>query len=212
MDLNTQITVKTDASDYTLATVLFHHESNGELHQLHSTPGPFCPRTHYMSMTKKLLAIFEAFKQWQHYLEGSGLPIEWSLITRICQYFSWPKSSHIDKAHWSKYLSRFNLLSVSSQKTWNQNLTHSLDDLMSILKRGIVTMPYQSTDYCPVFHFQATGIPSLKLPPYQSQPSVDLSSWMLKGSIWHLVSSERIPFPKNTSTISQTPCHDPFPC
>src|SRR5882724_3850194 len=29
---------------------------------LHSTPGPFCPRTHYNVHDKELLAIFEAFK------------------------------------------------------------------------------------------------------------------------------------------------------
>jgi len=45
-----------------------------------------------------------------------------------------------------------------------------------------------------------------ELLPYQSLSSVDLSSWMLKGSIpTSSLNSERIPFPQNTSTISQTP-------
>src|SRR5882672_8350518 len=45
-----------------------------------------------------------------------------------------------------------------------------------------------------------------ELLPYQSQPSTDLSSWMLKGSILTFgLNSERIPHPKNTSIISQTP-------
>jgi len=45
-----------------------------------------------------------------------------------------------------------------------------------------------------------------ELPPYQSQSSVDLSSWMLKGSIpTSSLNFKRIPFPQNTSTISQTP-------
>src|SRR5882724_2894737 len=45
-----------------------------------------------------------------------------------------------------------------------------------------------------------------ELPPYQSQSSMDLSSWMLKGSIpTSRVNSERIQFLQNTSTISQTP-------
>src|SRR5882672_7451522 len=44
-----------------------------------------------------------------------------------------------------------------------------------------------------------------KLPPCQYQPSVDLSSWMLKGSTpTSNLNSERIPSPQNTSTISQT--------
>src|SRR5882672_1734306 len=45
-----------------------------------------------------------------------------------------------------------------------------------------------------------------KLLPYPSQPFVDLSSWILKGSILtSSLNSEMIPFLQNTSTISQTP-------
>src|SRR5882724_5497054 len=45
-----------------------------------------------------------------------------------------------------------------------------------------------------------------ELPPYHSQSSMDLSSWMLKGSILTSgLNSEMILFPQNTSTISQTP-------
>src|SRR5882724_2000219 len=45
-----------------------------------------------------------------------------------------------------------------------------------------------------------------KLQPYQSQSSMDLSSWMLTGSIpTSNLNSEVIPFPQNTSTTSQTP-------
>src|SRR5882672_5710859 len=44
------------------------------------------------------------------------------------------------------------------------------------------------------------------LPPYQSQPSMDLSSWMPKYSMsTSNLNSERIPSPQNTLTISQTP-------
>jgi len=44
-----------------------------------------------------------------------------------------------------------------------------------------------------------------ELPPYQSQSSMDLSSWMLKGSIpTSGLNSEMIPFLQNTSTIGQT--------
>jgi len=44
-----------------------------------------------------------------------------------------------------------------------------------------------------------------ELPPYQSQSSVYLSSWMLKGSIsTSSLNSKMIPFPQNTLTISPT--------
>src|SRR5882724_5198394 len=69
--LDTQITVKTDASDYTLTTVLSITTPDGELH-----PIAFHSQTlsalelNYNVHNKELLTIFEAFKQWQHYLKG----------------------------------------------------------------------------------------------------------------------------------------------
>src|SRR5882724_6479961 len=77
---------------------------------------------------------------------------------------------------------------------------------MSILKRGIVTMPVSihrtTTQYSLMSNWHCPS----ELPPYQSQSSMDLSSWMLKGSILTSgLNSERIPFPQNTLTISQTP-------
>src|SRR5882724_6138157 len=51
-----------------------------------------------------------------------------------------------------------------------------------------------------------------ELPPYQSQSSMDLSSWMLKGSILTSgLNSERILFLQNTLTISQTPSGPSIP-
>ena len=45
-----------------------------------------------------------------------------------------------------------------------------------------------------------------ELPPYQSQSSMDLSSWMLKDSIpTSGLNSKSIPFMQNASTISQAP-------
>jgi len=45
-----------------------------------------------------------------------------------------------------------------------------------------------------------------ELPPSQTQSSVDLSSWMLKGSIMTSgLNSKMIPFLQDTSTISQIP-------
>src|SRR5467141_4994708 len=82
---------------------------------------------------------------------------------------------------------------------------HSLDNGMSILKRGIATMPVSihrtSTQYSLPSNWHCPS----ELLPYPSQPFVDLSSWMLKGSILTFgLNSEMIPFPQNTSTISQT--------
>ncbi|KIO04414.1 hypothetical protein M404DRAFT_26273 [Pisolithus tinctorius Marx 270] len=47
------------------------------------------PELNYDTHDKELLAIFEAFHHWWHYLEGSALPV--------------------NMAHWLEYLSQFNL-------------------------------------------------------------------------------------------------------
>src|SRR5882724_7822855 len=83
---------------------------------------------------------------------------------------------------------------------------HSLDDGMSILKRGIVTMPVSIHRTTTWYSLLSNWHRPSELPLYQSQSSVDLSSWMLKGSILTSgLNSKMISFPQNTSTISQTP-------
>jgi len=58
-------------------------------------------------------------------------------------------------------------------------------------------------NFCPVF--TSKPLAASLLLPCQSQSSMDLSSWMLKGSIpTSSLNSEMILFPQNTSTISQT--------
>src|SRR5882724_597094 len=83
---------------------------------------------------------------------------------------------------------------------------HLLDDGTSILKRGIATMPVSIHRTTARYSLLSNWHRPSELQPYQSQSSVDLSSWMLKGFILTSdLNSERIPFPQNTSTISQTP-------
>src|SRR5882724_5643570 len=83
---------------------------------------------------------------------------------------------------------------------------HSLDDGTSILKRGIATMPVSIHRTSAQYSLPSNWHRPSELLPYQSQPSVDLSSWMLKGSILTFsLNSERIPLLKNTSITSQTP-------
>src|SRR5882724_10927481 len=83
---------------------------------------------------------------------------------------------------------------------------HSLDNGMSILKRGIATMPASIHRTTTRYSLPRKWHHPSELLPYQSQPFMDLSSWMLKGSIPTFgLNSERIPLPKNTSITSQTP-------
>ena len=74
---DTPIIVETDASDYAIAEILSIALPDGEIHPVafHSrtlTP----PELNYDTHDKELLAIFEAFQKWQHYLEGSGSPVD----------------------------------------------------------------------------------------------------------------------------------------
>src|SRR5467141_3712693 len=108
---DTQITIETDASDYALATVLSITTPTGELHPIAFHSRTFStPELNYDVHDKELLAIFEAFKRWRHYLEGSGLPIDVVTDHRNLQYFSTTKILTHQQARWSAYLSAFNLI------------------------------------------------------------------------------------------------------
>ncbi|ESK82112.1 gag-pol polyprotein [Moniliophthora roreri MCA 2997] len=84
--------IETDASDYAIATILSITLSNGELH-----PVAFLSRTltgaklNYDMHDKELLAIFEAFKSWCHYLEGAANLINIVTDHKNLEYFSTTK-------------------------------------------------------------------------------------------------------------------------
>ena len=109
--LDTQITVETDASDYALNAVLSIMTPECDLHPISFHSQTFsAPELNYDVHDKELLVIFEAFKQWQHYLEGSGLLIDVVTDHQNLQYFPKTKILTHQQAHWSKYLSGFNLV------------------------------------------------------------------------------------------------------
>ena len=85
---NTQLIMETDASDYVLAAILSIVNEDNEVH-----PVVFHSRTftiaelNYDIHDKELLAIFEAFKIWQHYLEGPAYPIDVVTDHKNLEYF-----------------------------------------------------------------------------------------------------------------------------
>ena len=87
-----QLIVETDVSDYALTTILSIVNEDNEVH-----PVVFYSRTftaaelNYNTHDKKLLAIFEAFKNWQHYLEGPAYPIDVVTDHKNLEYFSTTK-------------------------------------------------------------------------------------------------------------------------
>ena len=103
--------METDASDYALAAILSIMTKDNEIH-----PVAFHSRTlsalelNYDVHDKELLAIFEAFKMWRHYLEGSASPIDVVTDHKNLEYFSTTKVLTRRQARWSEYLSQFNLV------------------------------------------------------------------------------------------------------
>jgi len=106
-----QLVVETDASDYALAAILSIMTKDNEIH-----PVAFHSRTfsalelNYDVHDKELLAIFEAFKMWRHYLEGSASAIDVVTNHKNLEYFSTTKILTRRQARWSEYLSQFNLI------------------------------------------------------------------------------------------------------
>ena len=74
---DTLIMVETDTSDYTLAAVLSIHTLDSDYHPVAFHSRMFKDaEMNYDIHDKELTAIYDAFKQWRHYLEGAGTPID----------------------------------------------------------------------------------------------------------------------------------------
>ena len=103
--------METDASDYAIAGILSVTTNSGELH-----PVAFHSRTlsgaelNYDTHDKELLAIYEAFKTWRHYLEGSRTPVDVVTDHKNLEYFATTKLLTRRQARWSEYLSQFNMV------------------------------------------------------------------------------------------------------
>jgi len=108
---DTQLIVETDASDYTLTAILSIITKDNDLHPVVFHSRTFsAPELNYDVHNKELLAIFKAFKIWQHYLEGSASPIDIVMDHKNLEYFSTTKVLMRRQAKWSEYLSQFNLV------------------------------------------------------------------------------------------------------
>ena len=84
--------METNASDYALATILSIVNKKNEVHLVafHSCTFTMA-ELNYNTHNKKLLAIFEAFKIWQHYLEGLVYLIDIITDYKNLEYFSTTK-------------------------------------------------------------------------------------------------------------------------
>ena len=103
--------VKMDASDYVLAAILSIYTPDGEIHPIAFHSHSFNPtELNYDTHDKELLAIFEAFKHWHQYLEGSAIPVDMVMDHKNLEYFAMTKLLTCHQAQWSEYLSQFNMV------------------------------------------------------------------------------------------------------
>ena len=81
--------MKTDASDYVLTIILsiVNKENKVYLVVFHFSTFTMV-KLNYDMHDKELLAIFEAFKIWQHYLEGLAYSIDIVMDHKNLEYFS----------------------------------------------------------------------------------------------------------------------------
>lgn len=106
-----RLIVETDASDYAIAAILSISDDDGLDHPIAFHSRTMTPtELNYDVHDKELLAIFEAFQLWRHYLEGAPQVIDVVTDHKNLEYFSSTKMLSRRQARWSEYLSAFNLL------------------------------------------------------------------------------------------------------
>ena len=103
--------METDAWDYALAAILSIINKDNEVYPVVFHSHTFTvAKLNYDTYDKELLAIFEAFKIWWHYLKGPAYPINVITDYKNLEYFSTTKILTWRQAWWSEYLSQFNLV------------------------------------------------------------------------------------------------------
>src|SRR5260221_4545105 len=102
--------VETDVSDHTIAGILSVTTKDNEIRLVaffsRSLQGA---EKNYDTHDKELLVIFEAFKNWQHFLEGSAEVIDMVTNHKNLEYFMSSKKLSCHQARWAEFLGQFNM-------------------------------------------------------------------------------------------------------
>src|SRR5882672_12762058 len=106
------IVVETDASDYAIAAIISQiSPDDGDIHPIAFYSHSMQPaKLNYKIYNKELLAIFEVFRQWCNYLEGSAHVVLVLSNHKNLEYFATTKQLMCHQVRWSEYLSGFNYL------------------------------------------------------------------------------------------------------
>src|SRR5258708_15910907 len=149
--------VETDVSDHTIAGILSVTTKDNEIQLVAffscSLQGV---EKNYNTHNKELLGIFEAFKNWQHFLEGSAKVINMVTDHKNLEYFTSSKKLLHHQARWAEFLGQFNMkvqFRLGRLGSKLDMLTHRWD----IYMEGNNPEP-AATNICPVFTIkQLTG-------------------------------------------------------
>jgi hypothetical protein len=106
-----QVTIESDASDYTITAILSITGDNGEIHLVAFRSRSLQPaELNYDTHDKELLAIFDTFTHWHHYLEGASFPVDVVTDHKNLEYFATSKVLTRRQVRWSEYLCHFNMV------------------------------------------------------------------------------------------------------
>src|SRR5260370_25640117 len=101
--------VETDASDQAITAILSVTMSDSEIHPVaFSSQSLQGTEQNYDTHDKELLVIFQAYKNWHHYLEGSAKVIDTVTNHKNLEYFMTTKKLTQRQVCWSDYLLPFN--------------------------------------------------------------------------------------------------------
>ena len=81
--------IEMDTSNYALGVILSIISDSGKIHPIVFHSYTFTsPEQNYDTHDKGLIAIFDAFRVWRHYLEGFSMPIDMVTDHKNLGYFS----------------------------------------------------------------------------------------------------------------------------
>src|SRR5258707_13924131 len=153
--------VETDVSDHAIAGILLVTTKDNEIRPVaffsHSLQGA---EKNYDTHDKELLAIFKAFKNWQHFLEGSAKVIDMVTDHKNLEYFTSSKKLLRHQARWAEFLGQFNM-KVRFRPGRLGSKPDALTRRWDVYTEGDNPEP-TATNICPVFTIeQFTGTPAL---------------------------------------------------
>src|SRR5258707_311467 len=145
-----QMMVETDVSDHMIAGILLVTTKDNEIRPVAffscSLQGV---EKNYNTHDKELLAIFKAFKNWQHFLEGSAKVIDMVTNHKNLEYFMSSKKLSCHQARWAEFLGQFNMKVQFRPGRLGSKLdalTHRWD-----IYTEVDNLKPEVTNVCPVF-------------------------------------------------------------